>query len=66
VRSGELGWTIVDLARDQAADLLVVGAPPLKDLEQVVIGSTVERVVRAAPCAVLVVKADRSVGDQVA
>ncbi len=47
---------IVALANEQQFDLLVVGFMGHTQLYRQIIGSTTERLVRLAPCAVLVVK----------
>ena len=48
--------TIVGLVNDEHFELLVVGFMGHTRLYQQIIGSTTERLVRLAPCAVLVVK----------
>ena len=55
VKSGKPGATIVNCADEYAADLIIIGShkPGLKDC---FLGSTAERVVRYAPCSVLVVR----------
>ena len=58
VLSGEASQVITETAKAEAADLLVVGSHPHTALDQILIGSVAERVVRAASCAVLVVKTD--------
>lgn len=47
---------IVDAAGQARADLLILGTHGRTGLQRVVMGSVAERVVRAAPCAVLTVK----------
>jgi nucleotide-binding universal stress UspA family protein len=47
---------IVKAARAEGADLLVMGTRGLTGLKHVLIGSTAEKVVRKAPCPVLVLK----------
>ncbi|BDE08246.1 universal stress protein [Vulcanimicrobium alpinum] len=44
---------IVKHAYDSGADVIVIGHRPLDPLERFIVGSVSERVVRAAPCAVL-------------
>ncbi|MCE9572972.1 MAG: universal stress protein [Deltaproteobacteria bacterium] len=46
---------IVETAREQGCDLIVVGTHGRSGLSRVLLGSTAERVVRKAGCAVLVV-----------
>ncbi len=47
---------IVKAARAEGADLLVMGTRGLTGIKHVLIGSTAEKVVRKAPCPVLVLK----------
>lgn len=47
---------IVRCARDVKADLIVMGSHGLTGIEHLLIGSVAERVVRKAPCSVLVVR----------
>lgn len=47
---------IVDFARDNGFDLLVIGATGHSNLYETMIGSRAERIVQFAPCPVLVVK----------
>jgi nucleotide-binding universal stress UspA family protein len=47
---------IVRAARDAEADLIVMGSHGRTGLEHLLIGSVAERVVRKAPCSVLVVR----------
>ena len=47
---------IVDYARDEKIDLIVVGTHGRKGLSHVLIGSVAEKVVRLAPCPVLTVR----------
>jgi nucleotide-binding universal stress UspA family protein len=55
VRPGLPAQGLCDLAREEQADLLVVGTQGRGCLANVVVGSVVERVLRDAPCPVLVV-----------
>ena len=48
--------TIVDTATEEGADLIVIGTHGRTGLTRLVIGSVAERVVRIAPCPVLIVK----------
>ena len=52
---GAPSQTIVDTARDQHADLIVMGTHGRTGLRHMLIGSVAERVVRLAPCPVMVV-----------
>jgi nucleotide-binding universal stress UspA family protein len=56
VRTGRAADTICESARDLACDLIVVGTQGRAGLDRLVVGSVAERVVRHAPCPVLVVK----------
>jgi nucleotide-binding universal stress UspA family protein len=47
---------IVDFARDQQADLIIMGTHGHTGLKHVLLGSVAEKVVRLAPCAVLVTR----------
>jgi len=48
--------TIVDIARDKQIDLIVMGTHGRTGLSHVLMGSVAERVVRLAPCPVLVTR----------
>ena len=48
---------IVRLAREEEIDLIVMGTHGRTGLQQILIGSVAEKVVRKAPCPVLVVRA---------
>jgi universal stress protein A len=47
---------IVETAQDQAMELIIIATHGHSSLAHVLLGSTVERVVRYAPCPVLVVR----------
>jgi nucleotide-binding universal stress UspA family protein len=47
---------IIDTARDQHADLIVMGTHGRTGLRHVLVGSVAEKVVRLAPCPVLVTR----------
>jgi hypothetical protein len=51
---------ILDEANKRAADLIVVGAYGVTGLKKLLMGSSTEKVIGQAPCAVLVVNADNS------
>ncbi len=57
VLDGEPAWELCELARRKGADLLAVGATGLSGLARVVFGSVASRVVRQAPCSVLIARA---------
>jgi nucleotide-binding universal stress UspA family protein len=48
--------SIIDLAHDKKADLIVMGTHGRTGLKHVLLGSVAERVVRLAPCPVLIVR----------
>ena len=56
VREGAPFVEIVQLARDDKVDLIIMPTHGRTGLSHVFLGSTAERVVRKAPCAVLVVR----------
>ena len=53
---GPTDKSIVDFARDENADWLIVGTHGHTGLKHIVLGSIAERVLRHAPCSVLVVR----------
>jgi nucleotide-binding universal stress UspA family protein len=55
---GSPSEVIVTMAKQCAADLIVMGTRGLTGLKHVALGSVAERTIRAAPCPVLAVKAD--------
>lgn len=55
-RRGEAAHEIVQLAVDLEADLVMVGTHCRRGVERLLLGSVAERVVRTAPCPVLVVR----------
>ena len=54
-REGEAAEEIVSLAKETPCDLLVIGARHRRFFDSTVLGSTTARVVRHAPCPVLIV-----------
>ncbi len=56
VASGDPDVAIVERAKAARANLIVLGAPDYRKLSAAFRGTTVDRVVRAAPCPVLTVK----------
>ncbi len=56
-RDGDAATEIVSLASEQPCDLLVLGAQHRRFFDSTLLGSTVARVVRHAPCPVLTVMA---------
>jgi universal stress protein A len=57
VREGNAPAVIADIARQERADLIVLGTHGRSGLQRLFMGSTAEKVVRHAPCPVLTVKA---------
>jgi len=55
VWEGEPAEAIVEAARSEAADLIVLGSRPRTNLRRLVLGSVSSEVARRAPCEVLVV-----------
>jgi nucleotide-binding universal stress UspA family protein len=58
VKAGNASLTIVDIASNVDADLIVMGTRGLTGMKHVLLGSTTERTVRLAPCPVLTTKAE--------
>ncbi|MFN2383260.1 MAG: universal stress protein [Gemmatimonadota bacterium] len=56
VRQGKAFLEVIRTARDVEADVIVVGSHGQSGLAETLFGSTAERIVRKAPCAVLVVR----------
>jgi len=60
VRPGRPADGICALAREEGADLIVVGTQGRSCLAHIVLGSVAERVVREAPCPVVLVREPRA------
>ncbi len=56
IAEGNAAAEIVRVAREEKADLIVVGARGLGGLQRLLLGSVSEKVLAAAPCPVLIVK----------
>ena len=56
VKSGDVVDTVVDFARAEGADLIIIGTHGAKGLEKILLGSVAERVVKPAGCAALLYK----------
>ena len=56
VTEGDAAGTIVDTARETKADLIVMSSHGYSGLTRLMLGSVTEKVLRAAPCPVLVVR----------
>jgi nucleotide-binding universal stress UspA family protein len=59
VLAGYPGSTIVEFSRDNAVDLIVMGTLGKSGIEALLLGSVAGKVIRHAPCPVLVVKPQR-------
>lgn len=57
VREGKAFVEIIKMAREESIDLIVMGSHGRTGLPHILIGSVAERVIRKAPCPVLIVKA---------
>lgn len=62
IRQGAIAQTIVDVARQYQAGLIVLGTRGMEGAGPIVVGAIAEQVVRLAPCAVLAVAADWNAG----
>lgn len=62
VRSGPTAATILQEARDQQVDLIILGTNVRGVLPSVVLGSVADQVVRQAPCPVLLVRPEPAAG----
>ena len=51
---GDAADEIIDYAKLEKADMIIIGTHGVKGLEKILIGSTADRVVKKAPCPVLV------------
>jgi nucleotide-binding universal stress UspA family protein len=60
--AGEPAAALVGRAEQSGADLLVVGRRSYRPLRELILGSTAERVLRSAPCHVLVTRAPTGAG----
>jgi nucleotide-binding universal stress UspA family protein len=58
---GDAATEIVNYARDARLDLIVMGTHGRTGVERLLLGSVAEKVLRDAPCSVLVVKLPRGV-----
>ncbi len=54
VAIGDAAEEIIKYAQEQNADMIIIGTHGVKGLEKILMGSTAERVVKNAPCPVLV------------
>jgi nucleotide-binding universal stress UspA family protein len=61
VRHGWPHQEILTLAREQSADLLVMGSTGRTGLARILMGSVAEEVIREMPCSVITVKAEHAV-----
>lgn len=63
IAHGRASSAIIDYARDNGIDLIVIATHGRTGLEHFIFGSTAERVVRESPCAVLTVRPPESSED---
>ncbi|MBN1540727.1 universal stress protein [candidate division KSB1 bacterium] len=56
MQEGDPAQRIIEFARENRADLIVMGSRGLSEWEQILVGSVTERVVRKAACPVLTIK----------
>ncbi len=61
--TGSPGTEVAKIASEERADLVVTGTHGRTGFERAVLGSVAEEILRHSPCAVLVVKGPREVGD---
>lgn len=63
VRQGAVAQMLLDVARQYAAGLIVMGTKGMQGAGPIVVGSIAEQLVRRAPCPVLAVSADWNAGE---
>jgi universal stress protein A len=63
VKEGDMADEIVRVAQSEGADLIIITTHGLSGWRHTVYGSTAEKVVRHAPCAVLIRRIASSAGD---
>lgn len=63
VIEGRASTDIVEFAKTQASDLIVIASHGLSGIERLLMGSITEKVVRRAPCPVLTVRTFRKAAD---
>jgi nucleotide-binding universal stress UspA family protein len=56
LRTGKPFYEIIQYAEEEQIDLIIIATHGHSGMEQVLFGSTAEKVVRKAPCPVLVVR----------
>ncbi|HWP81868.1 MAG TPA: universal stress protein [Bacteroidota bacterium] len=56
IRTGKPFYEIIQYAREEKMDLIIIATHGHTGVEQILFGSTAEKVVRKAPCPVLVVR----------
>jgi len=59
VKDGDVAWAIVDMAQSEKAGLIAMSSHGYTGLTRWMYGSVAEKVLRAAPCPVLVVRSPR-------
>lgn len=60
---GAAATEVVTTARNDGYDLVVTGTHSRKGIRHLILGSVAERIVREAPCTVLVARPERDAGD---
>jgi nucleotide-binding universal stress UspA family protein len=63
IRQGVVAQMLVDVARQYAAGLIVIGTKGIEGAGPVIVGAIAEQLVRLAPCPVLAVAADWNAGE---
>lgn len=58
IRTGKAFYEIIQYAREEKMDLIIIATHGHTGIEHALFGSTAEKVVRKAPCPVLVVRTD--------
>lgn len=58
IRTGKAFYEIIQYAREEKMDLIIIATHGHTGIEHALFGSTAEKVVRKAPCPVLVVRSD--------
>ncbi len=56
VREGAIAATVLDVARREGVDLIILGSNPRPGLSRLMLGDTAQSIVRGAPCPTLLVR----------
>lgn len=54
----EIGEALLDVVKNENADLLILGSRGLSEFKGILLGSVSHKVIQHAPCPVLIIKAD--------